>query len=55
MKKNLLETELKMNESQWTSGGYMWSLHFLSLTVISKVFPLTCRWQYSIPNTWANV
>ncbi len=35
-----------MNESLWTSAGYMWSLHFLSLAVI----PLTCKWQYSIPN-----
>ncbi len=41
MKKNGLETELKMNESQWTSAGQMWSLHILSLTVIPKVFPLT--------------
>ncbi len=55
MKKNGLETELKMNESLWTSAGYMWSMHFLSLTIISKDFPLTCRWQSSIPNTWANI
>ncbi len=27
----------------------------LSLTVIPKVYPLTCRWQYYIPNTWANI
>ncbi len=55
MKKNGLETELKMNGSLWTSAGYMWSLHFVSLTIIPNNFPLTCRWQYYMPNTWANI
>ncbi len=33
----------------------MWSLHFLTLTIISKVFPLTWRWKYYIANTWAEI